>query len=525
MSESADPLSGDQARTRLYEVMRTDGPIEDRIESVLEIGTEYFGVEHGFVATADEATDEWKVIVSTDATGDVVPEGFERDFSTTVCHRTIREDGVLALADIDDGSWAAGPPDVNGIKCYHGAPLVVDGETWGTVCFVSTSVRKTPFSVAEKSFTDTVAGMIGHEIERRDREAELDARERELKERQEIYRATIDASFDMIFRIDTAGEYTYHSAGSEQLLGYTPEELIGKPFTLLLPDEQTVALGEALFERVLAGETIDERYLPLERADGSIVYVDIRVTPIYDAHVPEADRSPDDIVAVQGVTHDATDRKRRERLVRVLNRVLRHNLRNDMTVVGGLAETLETRLDDAERDIAARIGRASDRLLELAEMARTLEENIDDSPTIEPVDVVPMVETASAGADERYPDATITVDTPENAVALGAPRLETALWELVDNAAQHGGEEPTVRISVTVEADSVRIVVADDGPGLPEGERAVLTSGEETPLIHGSGLGLWLVHWIVTGLGGEILVSDVDTGAQIEIALPCAGPE
>ena len=62
--------------------------------------------------------------------------------------------------------------------------------------------------------------------------------------------------------------------------------------------------------------------------------------------------------------------------------------------------------------------------------------------------------------------------------------------------------------------------MSDSGPGLPELERAVLETGEETPLIHGQGLGLWLSYWIVTTLDGEIEVSEAAQGTTIEIRLP-----
>lgn len=63
-------ISGDEARSRLYEVMRTDCPMDERVGSVPEVGTEYLGVEHGFVATLDRESDDWEVIVSTDTRGE-----------------------------------------------------------------------------------------------------------------------------------------------------------------------------------------------------------------------------------------------------------------------------------------------------------------------------------------------------------------------------------------------------------------------------------------------------------------------
>jgi len=64
------------------------------------------------------------------------------------------------------------------------------------------------------------------------------------------------------------------------------------------------------------------------------------------------------------------------------------------------------------------------------------------------------------------------------------------------------------------------IRVDDDGPGLPEAERAVLESGSETPLVHGQGLGLWLVYWVVTGLDGDVEVVEFRDGTTVEVRLP-----
>lgn len=110
---------------------------------------------------------------------------------------------------------------------------------------------------------------------------------------------------------------------------------------------------------------------------------------------------------------------------------------------------------------------------------------------------------------------------PETAVVDSAPRLETAVWELVDNAAKHAGEAPDIEIGIQETETHYELSVRDDGPGLPELERSVLESGEETPLVHGRGLGLWLVYWIVTGVDGTVSVTEPrEIGTTIELRLP-----
>jgi K+-sensing histidine kinase KdpD len=126
----------------------------------------------------------------------------------------------------------------------------------------------------------------------------------------------------------------------------------------------------------------------------------------------------------------------------------------------------------------------------------------------------------------QYPEADIAVRTAAAESVppvLGTDRLERALFELVENAAQHAGAASTVRVVVATDEDGVTIGVSDDGPGLASNERAVLDGRSETPLEHGTGLGLWLANWIVTGIGGEIEVLDPEgAGTTLEVGLRTA---
>jgi K+-sensing histidine kinase KdpD len=65
--------------------------------------------------------------------------------------------------------------------------------------------------------------------------------------------------------------------------------------------------------------------------------------------------------------------------------------------------------------------------------------------------------------------------------------------------------------------------IADNGPGIPETEREVLTRGTETQLVHGSGIGLWIIHWVVTRYGGELSFEErEDGGSVVRLSLPAA---
>jgi PAS domain S-box-containing protein len=356
-------------------------------------------------------------------------------------------------------------------------------------------------------------------IERKRRQ--LDQREQELAERNELYRAVIAASFAFVFRIDIEErKFTFASSSIEEFLGYTADEVDDEPVGTFMPDEQTRDLAQEYLDQVANGEELQVRDFPLENRAGQTVYADIHVVPIYDPGVPDETKTVDDIVGAQSMVRDATERRRREGLISVINRVLRHNVRNELSVINGYAEMLATELDGDAASKATRIVETADRLLGLTESARELEANRHQSPDLEPVDVVPIIDEAVRKLRTRYPDASVAVESPETAVAEALPRVKTALWEILDNAAKHGGDTPSVDVAVTETDDQVLVAIADDGPGIPESEREVLSTGVEEPLVHGQGLGLWLAYWLVGNLDGEIGIPEYKQGTTVEVRLP-----
>lgn len=362
----------------------------------------------------------------------------------------------------------------------------------------------------------TVTDVTEFERQRR----QLRRQERELDKQNELYRAIIAASFDFVYRVDLDGRLTFVSAPVEDVTGHAPEDLVGEHIDTLAPTDEIAEQARNYLNEVTDGEALQIRDFPIQHRDGRSVVTDVRVVPIYEAEVPEAERTPEDIVGAQGMVRDTTERHRREGLISVINRVLRHNVRNELTVINGYAEVLADDLDGERAANADRIVEAADRLLDLTESAQKIEQNRGESPELEPHDVVPVVEEVVTRVEDQYPNASISVDTPESATALTTPRIETAFFELLDNAAKHGGKAPSIELDVHVTSRRVTTTIADDGPGLPETEREVLAAGTEDPLVHGRGLGLWLAYWIVTTLDGDIEVPDTDRGTTVEVGLP-----
>jgi signal transduction histidine kinase len=119
--------------------------------------------------------------------------------------------------------------------------------------------------------------------------------------------------------------------------------------------------------------------------------------------------------------------------------------------------------------------------------------------------------------ENDYEDIEFEFSTPTQALVLSTPQLPDAIKELAINAAKYG--DSPVCIELENVDDSVYVSVHDNGSGIPDQDRLVLINGEQSPLRHGSGLGLLLVHWVVANLGGEIDVM-CDNGTTIQIRLP-----
>lgn len=212
---------------------------------------------------------------------------------------------------------------------------------------------------------------------------------------------------------------------------------------------------------------------------------------------------------------------RREQRLEVVNRVLRHNIRNDINVVRGVLESLTdadgaiTSVDAGGEAVApdqleTALRRTED-IVEMADRARYVQRTIDD-PAVETVDLGTIVTSAVDEVGRRYPRAEVTVDVGTNPLVLADENLDLALIELLTNAIEHQHADPPT-VSVTLSsptADTVQLDLTNPGPPIPRHERRTLQRGYETPLEHGSGLGLWLIKWIVENANGDLEIPETD---------------
>lgn len=256
--------------------------------------------------------------------------------------------------------------------------------------------------------------------------------------------------------------------------------------------------------------------------DGTERSYEIRTKPVTDFR----DERIGTLLIFRDITELEVVRQHRQR-VSVMNRILRHNIRNSMTVVLGYSDLLVEGLSGEERHFAEIIRTRAERLVSLSEKARDLDTFPAVSEERQAVDLGAVVEAVVARARSDFPAASITLGRiePARAVVSADSDISLAVDYLVENAIEHNDSAPSrVEVSVTADPDGVEVAVSDDGPGIPAHELAVLEADLETPLQHGSGLGLWIVRWIVTQSNGDIEIGENDPrGSVVTIRLPKAG--
>lgn len=211
--------------------------------------------------------------------------------------------------------------------------------------------------------------------------------------------------------------------------------------------------------------------------------------------------------------------RRQSDLIGVLSRVLRHNLRNDLNVIRGHLTRLANDISESipANDTAVE---KIDELVELADTARQIETIASSDFERQPVELTTLAQSVIEGVESDHPAASFTVEAPDEVYVEAFPTLRTVLEELVQNAAKHTGDSLAVTVSIEQTPENIEIHVVDAGPGLPEQEQEVLREGGESALVHGSGLGLWLSHWIVTSHDGSIHTTVNADGTRVTVSLP-----
>jgi signal transduction histidine kinase len=217
----------------------------------------------------------------------------------------------------------------------------------------------------------------------------------------------------------------------------------------------------------------------------------------------------------------ATERERQQRELErrngelaLLNRIVRHDIKNDVAIITGWGETLRGHVDPAGETHLDRIQSASEHIVDIADTVGDflrIREG-EAGPNLRPIDLADVLRTELEKARSAHGAASITVTEtlPDRLEVSAAELLSSVFRNLLNNAVAHNDKAtPRVAVDVEVRAETVRVRVADNGPGVPDSRKdEIFGRGELGLQSSGSGIGLYLVDTLVEIYGGEVTVAD-----------------
>ena len=288
------------------------------------------------------------------------------------------------------------------------------------------------------------------------------------------------------------------------------------------------------------------RYVPLKapmRTRGVLVVAPLDATTFED---PDQRRQLETVAVLIAialervhfvtVAREVTVQMEGERLRSDLLATLSHDLRTPLTAILGLAETLQLEATGLSRDQDALI----DGIRDQAQRTSELVENILDMARLESGEVclrrewqsleeiVGSAIKARVSALAAHPiNVALPVDLP--LVECDATLIERVVVNLLENAAKYTPPGSAIYISACIEANEIRVAVADCGAGVPRGLESKIfgkfVRANKSADVPGLGLGLAICRTIVEVHGGRIWVENLPVGgANFVFTLPRGNP-
>jgi len=240
---------------------------------------------------------------------------------------------------------------------------------------------------------------------------------------------------------------------------------------------------------------------------------------------------------LQGIISGADERIQREQSYQVsndvYNRILRHNVRNRLTIIQGAAETIEMDIEEMLNDSdpphevmdnLKKIRGASNQLERSVENVLSIDEIVRNPYARTETNLVDVLSNQCATFSSRYSVSVQCIIEPTEAQFRCHKKFYRAVEELVENAVIHN-DDPEVTVKLESTDRSYRVTVTDTGRGIPDAELAAIRSGKETQMIHGTGTGLWLADQLVRLSGGTLSFETSEEGTEAIITLPKDTPK
>ncbi|MGA1873406.1 MAG: PAS domain S-box protein [Thermoplasmatota archaeon] len=337
--------------------------------------------------------------------------------------------------------------------------------------------------------------------------------ERKLQEARDKLKDFLDNTSDILFSIDGEGTITFVSQGVERL-GLERDHVVGQNISSLvsfLHPQDHEAARYFLDKRFDEMDDTTRVYRYLDK-DGKVHWVEDGIRIIKDEE--------GNMVSINGVLRDITERKEVEEellklneVLRLINRIMRHDIKNRLTVVYGLIGLLmERKVYDPA--IMKYTVTSVKRSIELTRRMAELESLVVISKDRKEFELNPMIRKIAAD----YP---LKTKVHGNCRIIADDALTSVFENLISNAVKHG-RASSLQVNIRSDGGSCVIDISDNGKGMPDKIKGMLfhenfSWGEEK----GSGLGLFIVSKVLERYGGTVRLGESKgTGARFIIEVP-----
>jgi PAS domain S-box-containing protein len=355
--------------------------------------------------------------------------------------------------------------------------------------------------------------------------------EEELKASEERYRDLFENANDGIYILDRAGRIVSFNRKAEEITGYTLEEVRGQSYTLFLPPGPERKKARRAFLKNMRGQP-DKTELTIIRKDGREVILELSTRPIWQGG---------QIVGIQGIARDITERKELERLKSDFISTVSHELRTPLTSIKGYVDLVLAGdvgpLTPEQKEFLTIVSQNTTRLTELINDLLEIERLESGKIEFEfaELDLAEVLENVarSLHVNAEQKGLEFLTEIPSGLKVRGdRERLAQVFLNLLSNAIKYT-PAGTVELRAHQEDDAVVVEVRDTGIGLSESDLQKLFQKffrSDNPYVRkvgGTGLGLSIAKAIVERHGGTITVtSQLGQGSTFTVRLPAlARPE
>jgi PAS domain S-box-containing protein len=305
--------------------------------------------------------------------------------------------------------------------------------------------------------------------------------------------AVVENSFDAILSKTLDGIITSWNESASRVFGYTAEEAIGRPITMLIPDDR-LHEEEEILAKLRAGKRVSHFETIRRGKDGREIFVELTISPVLD--------SEGNVIGASKIARDISERRQLAERQSLILREMNHRIKNLFSIVQGLISVSYKTTRNAD-ELAMDL---RDRLMAL-DAAHGLILQGNDTFELRPSTTLGDVVTAVLAP---YVSATLHIDVGEYPVGPHAlTSLALILHELATNAVKYGAlssREATMTVTSTLMAQNIDLIWFERGVVQPEGEA--------------EGFGTALQRAALRSLGGALDRSWKLDGLEIRMSFP-----